>query len=237
MDRATAARGCPVGVGAVALCLLTIAAARVVPVNAVDGAVHGWLLHHRQPWLTQLALSVTSTGTSTVVVLLVALGTLLLMPGPWSRRVGFAVLLPAVFMVGVGVRLWFSDVVARPRPPMADWAGYASGYAFPSGHTTASALGAGLLLWVVTRTARPWVRVLGGLAVAWAVCVGLTRMYLGVHWPSDVVGAWLFAFACVAAFAAATRGRWPRDDSDVGARDTPTQGAFSDSPGVGESGR
>ena len=200
-------------VGAVGLSMLTIVALGVAPVNAFDGGVHDWFVHHREPWLTQAALGVTATGTSTVVVFVVALGTLLLMPGSWRRRIAFTALLVAVFMVAVGLRLWFSDLVVRPRPVVGDWAGYASGYAFPSGHTTASALGAGLLLWVATRTPRPLARVVGGLAVVWATSIGVTRIYLGVHWPTDVVGGWLFALTCVAAFSAMTRGRWVGDDT------------------------
>jgi undecaprenyl-diphosphatase len=84
-------------------------------------------------------------------------------------------------------------LVARPRPPQADWATHASGGAFPSGHTTTAALTAGLLIIAVRvrgpRAKAPLTLIIGG----WGALVGLTRVYLGVHWFTDVVGGWLFA--------------------------------------------
>ncbi|MDC7336802.1 phosphatase PAP2 family protein [Streptomyces lydicus] len=64
----------------------------------------------------------------------------------------------------------------------------------PSGHATTSALAAGLLAWGIARyagrgPARTWCAVLA----LWAVAVGLTRVWLGVHWPGDVLGGWLLA--------------------------------------------
>ncbi|MTE21963.1 phosphatase PAP2 family protein [Streptomyces sp. TRM43335] len=90
----------------------------------------------------------------------------------------------------------------RPRwPRPVDSADFA---ALPSGHAMTAALTFGLLLWLVRlRAARRAVR----LAVLWVgvvsvAGVGFTRVYLGVHWPTDVLTGWLLGIAVAAATAA-----------------------------------
>jgi undecaprenyl-diphosphatase len=102
--------------------------------------------------------------------------------------------------------------VARPRPPWPAWDTHASGWAFPSGHTTTAALAAGLLI-IAVRIRGPHGRTLIVLTIGgWGALVGLTRAYLGVHWFTDVVGGWLFALGrlgvclCAAAFWLPARG-------------------------------
>lgn len=100
--------------------------------------------------------------------------------------------------------------IARPRPPRTDWATHASGFSMPSGHSTTSALVAGLACWAAAHGAQRILRrCVWGLAVVWAAGAGLTRIYLGVHWPSDVLAGWLLAAACLTALVATTGGRLP----------------------------
>jgi undecaprenyl-diphosphatase len=96
----------------------------------------------------------------------------------------------------------------RPRgisPTLTD-AGF---YSFPSGHTMLAVLVLGLGAVLLARTVhgRAARRAIIGLGAAITMLVGLSRIYLGAHWPSDVLGA-LVAGACWAATSMAVEQRW-----------------------------
>ena len=90
------------------------------------------------------------------------------------------------------------DAVGRPRPP-----GFSAdelGYSFPSGHTLNSTTTYGLLALIAWRSQRPLLerRVAIAIGVMVPILVGLSRIALGVHYPSDVLGGWLAGVAFVA---------------------------------------
>jgi undecaprenyl-diphosphatase len=101
------------------------------------------------------------------------------------------------------------DWVARPRPP--DPVADAGGYSFPSGHTLNSTVTYGIAALLVWRSSLPrGVRI--GVAAALVVLiaiVGLSRIALGVHYPSDVVAGWLAGTVIVAIVALADRADRP----------------------------
>jgi undecaprenyl-diphosphatase len=177
-----------------------------------DLALHSAALAHRTSVLTAVALAVTGSAEKLAYVVAAVGGLLALRPRPWWLG---ALSGAAVLGLGQLLRIGVADWIRRPRPPSADWAAPAGGFALPSGHTTAATLAAGLLCWGLARTrSRGW-RALGIVAaVCWAVAVGGTRVYLGVHWPTDVVGGWLLgtlltvlAAAALLPLATGARGR------------------------------
>ncbi|MEU3336663.1 phosphatase PAP2 family protein [Streptomyces sp. NPDC002144] len=173
-----------------------------------DGAAHVWALRHRPPVGLALARGITATGTGPwPYLIVVAAG--LVAGRDTGERVRAVVYGLAVLVAGQLVRSGLMELFARARPNAADWATHASGFAFPSGHTTTSALTAGFVCWAVTRHIRPGpARTRCVIAVCWAVAVGLSRVYLGVHWASDVLGGWLLAGAWLGLCWWAL-GRWP----------------------------
>ena len=143
-------------------------------------------------WLAAMRI-VTVGGGMSVLDPLVALGCLvLLVRGRWRPAAFVAV----AMTVTVAVRLVVVAVIARPRP--SGQLAPASNYSFPSGHSTASAAAALILVlvcWPLLR--RRWSRaMLAAVAAVWAVAVGVSRVALVVHWPTDVLGAWLYVLRC-----------------------------------------
>ncbi len=163
---------------------------------AISAWAHGITLAHPR-WRATMS-AVTLTGSTTYLDPLTAVAGIALLIWRRWRQAAF-VLIATVSTAGV--RLFVLANVARPRP--VDWLTNASGWSFPSGHSTASATAA-LAAIVVARSLLPQRRVCAILAAvvgAWAITVGVSRIALTVHWPSDVLAAWLLVTAIVPALA------------------------------------
>ncbi|WNI14571.1 phosphatase PAP2 family protein [Actinacidiphila sp. ITFR-21] len=185
----------PAGLAAALGALAWLVLARHGVPYAFDSGPHRWAVAHRPPAAVTAARIVTGAGTGPYPPLAAALGGWL--AGGRStvrRRTRSTVLAVLVLVVGQGLRTSLMAAAHRARPPVADWAAQTSGYSFPSGHTASAAMAAGLLAWGLRRVLP---RGPGGVAAAVcaavAVAVGCSRVYLGVHWPSDVLGGWLLA--------------------------------------------
>jgi membrane-associated phospholipid phosphatase len=171
----------------------------VAVVQGADDYIHGWVVANRSSWSVSLARVITWGGaTAFVLPALFAVGVIVQGRGrPTRGRLGAGLLLVAIGGVGVYVGLVINNWVGRPRARIEDWAGVAGGPSYPSGHTTAATLFAILCAWAVTARVAPGrARVLvWSAAVLFALAVGWTRVWLGVHWPSDVTGGLLYGVA------------------------------------------
>jgi undecaprenyl-diphosphatase len=199
---------------------LAVAVARDAAwVIEVDDRLHAVAVLHRGAVDVVVAGAITWAGATTVALPLVAVVGALAPSGPrtWRDRVGSGALLAAIASTGVYAGLLLNGVLDRARPPSTDWAGAAGGPAFPSGHTTMGTLLAATCAWAMSaRLARSGPRVaLWSAAAALAAAVGWSRWWLGVHWPSDVVGGWAFGAAWCAS-AATGLALWRRRRAPAG---------------------
>jgi membrane-associated phospholipid phosphatase len=164
--------------------------------TAFDSSVTTWMVDHRSPGWTTLAHVLSTVGSQAVLTpVTVVVAAALLM----RRRFVQAGLLIAAWGGALLLYNLTKDVVQRPRPPSAIWltkVGHTT--SFPSGHATQSlATFAALALIPMAWTSRAaWPG--ATLALVLAAGVGCSRVYLGVHWTTDVLAGWLIAAAWVA---------------------------------------
>ncbi|TCZ61032.1 phosphatase PAP2 family protein [Roseicella aquatilis] len=142
------------------------------------------------PWLEEVGRDLSALGGTGVMVLLVVSVTLFL---ALARRQAEAMTLTAAAMGATAIELTLKGWYGRPRPDLVPHGARVFTASFPSGHATLSAavfLTAGALL----AHAEPDLRLkvyFSSLAVLLTVLVGASRVYLGVHWPTDVLAGWV----------------------------------------------
>ncbi|WP_254605219.1 phosphatase PAP2 family protein [Sphingomonas bacterium] len=142
-------------------------------------------------WLRFAAIDVTALGSVTVLSLVVAAVTVVLL----VQRLWLTALATVIACASVS---WMIDLakweVARPRPTLVSHLVEADHASFPSGHAAGSAaiyLTLAALASQVTPDRRLR-RALLVMAILLAGMIGCSRVYLGVHWPSDVLAGWSF---------------------------------------------
>ena len=167
--------------------------------NAVDERI--FLLFHTPSgapvgpeWLQETAAEITALGGYTVVGILVAavIGFLVV-----SRKYGPALYTFLSIGTGTLVGHLLKELYARPRPDLVEHLVNTHTPSFPSGHAMVSAivyltLGSLILRFVDDFRVRAYVL---ALAILLTLMIGVTRIYLGVHWPSDVVAGWAMGAA------------------------------------------
>lgn len=196
--------------GAVAAGVLTLVfvyfaeSLRAAELMAFDTAVSAWVQGYRHPALTPWMERITFWGTPLGFTIAAVLASNWLYRR--HRRTRETLALLGALLGGWGIDELLKATFQRPRPETG--LVQASGFSFPSGHAMVGMAFYGMLGYLIwchlPRGRRRWVAPVTALFV---IAVGLSRIYLGVHYPSDVVagfaagGAWLAI--CIAASRAA----------------------------------
>lgn len=158
------------------------------PLTVADAQLSTWLHTHGSTQLTTALLVVTSLGSTVPVsCIAVAAGLYLL----WRRQPYWLAAIWLSVFGGMLLNKLLKYVFHRPRPHFNDPILALTSYSFPSGHTMAATVLYGVLAaLLVTKIKRPGFRVLVVLSASFLIAlVGFSRMYLGAHYLSDVLGA------------------------------------------------
>jgi undecaprenyl-diphosphatase len=174
----------------------------------VDAALADVMHAVASPWLTRSMWAVTLLGDTSVMVACTVAACVVLWA--WGRRRESGVLL-ALMVAGPALSTALKALVGRPRPPLAQALIALPGNgSMPSGHALAGLLFYGWLALVALRTvprgegagrrvaASPFRLAAAASLLVVGLLIGVSRVYLGVHWASDVLAGWAIAAALLA---------------------------------------
>jgi membrane-associated phospholipid phosphatase len=177
--------------GAIAVRVIAIG-----PVCTIDSTAMIWAHVQAAPWLTDVMLGVTYLGgpSATSVYAFVLVGYLL-----WRRRFSMALIVTAIVYGGMLLNVVIKHAFERARPAVDNPVITLTTYSFPSGHAAASTIFAGLLCVLAIRSGsgQPDKTLVIVAATIWVGMVCASRVYLGLHYVTDVLAgvtegvAWL----------------------------------------------
>lgn len=170
--------------------------------QAFDNAVLTWMGAHRSPLVDAAMVEVTALGTGVVVLTVVGIAALFL--SLTRHRYSAFLLLVATgggLLLNTVLKLFFD----RPRPQVFEWGTHAVSSSFPSGHAMSATIVYSTVAYLASRLYRRnwprWVTMFIALFMIAMICA--SRMYLGVHYPSDVLAGAMIGLGW-AAFCMAT---------------------------------
>ena len=195
--------------------------------QSYDDAILTWIHGHQTPGLTTFMREITYLGTGSVVIVVVGVAALFL----WhTEHKHSARLLLASTIGGIILNNALKLLFHRDRPSLFEWGTSVASSSFPSGHAMSATVVYGTVAYLVARLQKHrWARVLTLLtAFTLIIMICFTRLYLGVHYPSDVVGGIVVGLAwagfCMATLEASlVLGRRRAPGAVVGERPAPTE--------------
>jgi undecaprenyl-diphosphatase len=184
-------------------CTLSTNTLPMIELLHVDLALRGWIVHHRLHLLSGALWGLSAIGRGGIVWMLIAA---LLTAAKRLRPEGIVVLALGLVVTSAMNDGLIQPLVARDRPfhlvtDVPVIGSRPDSGSFPSGHTANAFAGAAVLSALAEAPALPW-WILAGM-------IAYSRVYLGVHYPSDVVAGALLGVACaIATLAIARRRAW-----------------------------
>jgi undecaprenyl-diphosphatase len=162
-----------------------------------DEAVLRWMAAHQVPWVQHAMFEITLLGTGLVLMTMVAVAATFL----WLTEHRFsALLLLIATWGGVAINSLLKSTFDRPRPQVFEWGAQVLTSSFPSGHAMTATITYGTVAYLAARLQRRrlsrWITM--GIAGLMIVLICTSRLYLGVHYPSDVVAGALMGLAWTA---------------------------------------
>jgi undecaprenyl-diphosphatase len=149
---------------------------------------------HRVAWIEQSLLQITALGTGLVLMMIVIISALFLSA---TQHRFSAFLLLVASAGGLILNTILKSSFDRPRPRLFEWVTNPSSSSFPSGHAMGSAIVYFTVAYLIARLEkRRWTRALTIVtALLLVLLISLSRLYLGVHYPSDVLAGMVIGLA------------------------------------------
>ncbi len=167
--------------------IIAVVVALSPAVSAIDGNIAMWLHARATPQVTDIMAAISLLGAPTALTMVAVAGSLLLL---YPRRYAEAAMLTTVVLGGNFLNFCLKHLIQRGRPVFDDPLFSLPTYSFPSGHAMASTVFYGLLAIYVSVNARQRyaASVAIGAAALMVALVSFSRIYLGLHYLSDVLG-------------------------------------------------
>ncbi|MFA7286642.1 MAG: phosphatase PAP2 family protein [Patescibacteria group bacterium] len=161
-------------------------------VQHIDQALYAIVISFRTTVLTTFMRGVTVIGLEGIVAVGIAFLGFFLLQRRYTLVVRLAALLVGTYIAQDATKLFFNV----PRPPISYWLVAESSSSFPSGHALGATVLFGFIYWLIARSGVHRFVCWSAYSVAIVIIflVGLSRIYLGVHWPSDVIAGWILGF-------------------------------------------
>jgi membrane-associated phospholipid phosphatase len=194
-----------VGAAAVGIGVLVAMIRSKTGVERFDIRLAQYGADHATDWSTSAMRNISRLGGTPAVVLLATIATVIELIRKPSKA------LPLFMVLVVGGQFLLSNgikyLVERARPDISRLTGFA-GTSFPSGHSTAAAATLAAIALISTRNRSRRAKIAGAsIAAGLAVAVGATRVFLGVHWFTDVLAGLLLGWGWFAICSIAFGGR------------------------------
>lgn len=163
--------------------------------NRFDTVVISWIIAFRSGPITLFMRLITNLGSTDWIIGVIILITVI---GLYFRKRLEMAAYNIVVLGALGLSQLLKVTFHRSRPALP-WLAPATGYSFPSGHALISLAIYGFLAYLLFRNSdQPWLKYPGTLALLLLpLLIGISRIYLGVHYPSDVLAGWTVALGWV----------------------------------------
>ncbi|BDI19107.1 phosphatidylglycerophosphatase B [Nostoc cf. commune SO-36] len=150
-----------------------------------------WLHQFANPNLDNLMLFITNLGNPNTVIVVAGITLLLLSWRRYREEAKFFVLAClGALILNTGLKLFFY----KPRPELWDRLITEKSFSFPSGHALGSMVLYGFIAYELATHYPNFAKVIYSLAVILIVAIGISRLYLGVHWPTDIIAGYGVGF-------------------------------------------
>lgn len=152
-----------------------------------DTAILQTIYKLHTPLLNQIMTGITFLGNgSTLIYLSCFVGIFLLV----SRKFASAFTLIIVTSGGIGLNIWLKNVFGRVRPALWERIVDVNSFSFPSGHAMVSLVVYGYLGYLLIANFHSWSGLIFFLTALLILAIGFSRLYLGVHWLTDVIAGY-----------------------------------------------